>query len=195
MMSQDFHLVQLVEALKKINYDVIGLCKVKREKEEILQRTGYILYTKTDTRRRGSIGMLVKPKWKENIQEFEGYSDRVCTLILKFENDLFAIVQAYAPTSCAPETKMNQFYDQLLAATNETSTCTWQIVMGDFNAKIGQTTDYDDDVMGKFGFGTRNERGKRFLEFARQNQLFITNSMFQKKDDKRFTWSIHTTKN
>lgn len=42
-MSQDFHLVQLDEALSKINFDVIGLCEVKRDKEEILQRHGYIL--------------------------------------------------------------------------------------------------------------------------------------------------------
>lgn len=98
-------------------------------------------------------------------------------------------------TSAAPESEIDQFYDQVLTAINDVSQCTWLIVMGDFNAKIGQSTDHDDDVMGKFGFGIRNERGKRLLEFARQNQLFIANTMFKKKNYRRHTWSISATKN
>ena len=48
------------------------------------------------------------------------------------------------------------------------------------NAKIGKC-DSDDDVMGKYGFGDRNERSEKLIQFARLQKLFITNSMFKKK--------------
>lgn len=49
--------------------------------------------------------------------------------------------------------------------------------------------------MGYFGFGQRNERGQLLLDFARSQELFITNSMFKKRDKRRATWSMGNTNN
>lgn len=159
------------------------------------ERPGYILYTKTATRRRGSIGILVKYSWKENIKSFKGYSDRLCSLVLKFKEGLFGFIQAYAPTSTASDSEMQQFYNLLSQATNDLSKCNWLVVMWDFNAKIGQSTDHDDDVMGKIEFGVRNDRGEKLIQFARNQKLSITNTIFQKRDRRRHTWSLGVSQN
>lgn len=193
--SKDHHLLELDEALLKINYDVIGLCEVKRQDEEIIERPRYILYTKTKTRRRGSVGFLIHSKWKENIVNFKGYSDRVCTMTLTFNKKIFGFVQAYAPTSSAPDFEIDTFYGDLTTACDEISKSHWYVIMGDFNAKIGETTEEDSDVMGKFGFGVRNDRGRRLIEFAREKQLFIANTMFKKRNLRRPTWSLGRASN
>lgn len=40
-LQTEIHLLKISEALKKINYDVIGLSEVKRENEEILQTENF----------------------------------------------------------------------------------------------------------------------------------------------------------
>ena len=54
--------------------------------------------------------------------------------------------------------------------------------MGDFNAKSG-VRNINDNIKcaGPRRIGNRNERGKRQLGFAEENNLKINNSFFQKE--------------
>ena len=42
--------------------------------------------------------------------------------------------------------------------------------------------------MGKFGYGERNERGERLLEFAALNDLYICSTKFKHKPSRKWTW-------
>ena len=51
--------------------------------------------------------------------------------------------------------------------------------MGDFNSKIGHR-DYDEEeVMGPHGFGIRNERGDKLIQFAQGQRLKNNEHLFQ----------------
>ena len=180
------------DAIKEIKYDVIGLSEVKREDEEILETEKFVLCSKTNTRKRGSIGFAVKKKWK--IELFKSYSDRVAVLLVKVNDQSFGFVQGYAPTSASKDEEINDFYDQIHRAIKDVEKCKWVVVMGDWNAKIGQC-DCDTDVMGRFGFGVRNERGEKLIQFVRSQKLFIVNSMFKKNEKRRATWSLGKANN
>lgn len=194
-MSRDEHVVQMEEALKNINYDVIGLCEVKREDETILERNDFILYTKTITRRRGSVGLLVKKKYKDAIEHFKSQSDRVCHVTIKLKQGILSIIQAYAPHSGRPDKEIAEFYKDLQKTINETEKSNYQVIMGDFNAKIGEPIGDDNDVMGQFGFCQRNERGQNLIDFARSQELLITNTLFKKRAKRRVTWSMGNANN
>jgi exonuclease III len=103
-MSNDFHLLQMKNALKNIEYDIVGLCEVKREGEK---------KEKKNTRRRGSVGLIVNIKWKKNIKFFKSFSDRVCMVVLDFGNSSLAVIQVYAPTSTAPLSEIEELYEQI----------------------------------------------------------------------------------
>lgn len=49
--------------------------------------------------------------------------------------------------------------------------------MGDFKAKIG--TGPEDDLMGQFGLGARNEGGNQLIQFCREEQFVITNTFYE----------------
>jgi len=51
--------------------------------------------------------------------------------------------------------------------------------MGDFNGNVGEIK--DDDVVGPFGLGQRNEPGQRILECSRNHNLIVANTWFQTK--------------
>ncbi|CAF3692613.1 unnamed protein product [Rotaria sp. Silwood1] len=63
------------------------------------------------------------------------------------------------------------------------------ILTGDWNAKVGNDNTDWEHVMGKHGYGTRNERGERLLEFAAEHDLFICNTRFQQKPRRKWTWA------
>jgi len=43
--------------------------------------------------------------------------------------------------------------------------------------------------MGKYGYGDRNERGERFLEFATVHDLYACSAKFQHKPNRKWTWA------
>ena len=45
-----------------------------------------------------------------------------------------------------------------------------------------------EDIMGKFGHGRQNHRGEMLIDFCRDNELFITNTMFRHRKRRKVTW-------
>lgn len=141
------------------------------------------------------MGFLIKKKFKNNITNFIGISERIALLQVKFECFSLSLIQAYAPTERSTQDEIDKFYKDIEYA--HTMTEGMIIVMGDFNAKIGcPKADYYP-VMGKHGYGVCNERGERLLSYAYQHNLSVMNTFFKKKESRRWTWSSpdQTTKN
>ena len=46
--------------------------------------------------------------------------------------------------------------------------------MGDFNGKVGDNK--EEDTVGTFGLGIRNDNGERAVEFCKRHNLFATNT-------------------
>ncbi|XP_062525564.1 uncharacterized protein LOC134199212 [Bombyx mori] len=132
------------------------------------------------------VGFLIKKAWKNNITNFTGISERVALLQMNFGGLDISIIQAYAPTEKSDDTEIQKFYNDLKKAhtlSNEKI-----IILGDFNAKIGQPKKEEKFVMGQYGLGQRNERGERLLEYALEYRLAIINTYFKKRPSRRWTW-------
>ncbi|CAF5013436.1 unnamed protein product, partial [Rotaria sp. Silwood1] len=91
------------------------------------------------------------------------------------------IINVYAPTSEASMDDIETFYDNLEEAVANTPKKDILIITGDWNAKVGDNNTGWESVMGKYGYGTINERGEQLLEFATSHNLFICNTEFQQK--------------
>ena len=64
------------------------------------------------------------------------------------------------------------------------------LVMGDFNSKVGRIVDSNEKgVVGNFGLGERNDCGERLVEFAIENEMAITNTMFMNHKRRLYTWT------
>jgi hypothetical protein len=59
------------------------------------------------------------------------------------------------------------------------------IVMGDFNSIVREG--FTDKVVGPFGLGRRNERGKMPIDFCKQQDLLVMNTWFVKRKTKQYT--------
>src|SRR5580658_10458105 len=109
-------------------------------------------------------------------------------MMIKMQGELVNIVliQLYMPTSEHSDEEVEEMYEQLEELMSEQKGSDHVVVMGDWNAIVGEGR--DELVIGKFGLGVRNERGERMIEFCKRNKLVVTNTWFEQEKRRRYTW-------
>ena len=63
------------------------------------------------------------------------------------------------------------------------------ITIGDFNAKTGTGKNEYPENIGKYGKGKLNTNGRCLLEYAKEHDMIVTNTMFNHKMCHRTTWT------
>ncbi|CAH2085157.1 unnamed protein product [Euphydryas editha] len=179
-------LIELTEALKNIKFDILGLSEVRRFGNKIDDYGELILCYTGETAGKHGVGFIVKQHWKKHIESYIGISERVAILNLNINNRKISLIQVYVPTESASKDDIDKFYETL----NEAMKIAHKEVhvMGDFNAKIGQPRADEYLIMKLNGYGTRNTRGERLIEFALEHKLSIINTFFKKRSGRKWTW-------
>lgn len=189
-LNKDEKIYELEEEIKDLNWDIIGLAEVKRKGEErITLQSGNILYYKGhDEQSLNGVGFLVSKKYASRIEQYVGISERIAMIMMNIHEKItLKIIQVYAPTSTHPDEEIDEFYEKII----ETNTCyhsTYTLIIGDFNAKIGQRLEETESYIGEFGYGVRNDRGETLVNFLHSNKYFAMNTFYKKKPQRKWTW-------
>ncbi|KAJ0172381.1 hypothetical protein K1T71_012354 [Dendrolimus kikuchii] len=191
----DSHLTELEVELSRINWHILGLSEVRREGEDtITLESGHLLYFREgDRASQGGVGFLVNKTLVNNVVEVNSVSNRVAYLVLKLTNRYsLKVVQVYAPTSAHSDEEVEAMYDDITKAIHGTTSAHYNVVMGDFNAKVG-VQKCDEPIIGPYGLGRRNHRGQMLVNFLEMQGLFLMNSFYKKKPQRRWTWQSPDT--
>jgi hypothetical protein len=172
--------------MKTIKFDIMGICEVRRTGCSIEEYSEFILCTIGTTPGQYGVGFIIKKTLKNSVESFVGISERVALLKLKHGNQHLDIIQVYAPTESADDDEILRFYDTINEALKLTGKHV--IVMGDYNAKIGQPEPEEYLITKHYGYGSRNDRGEKLIQFAYENNLSILNTFFIKRNNRRWTW-------
>ncbi|KAK6762618.1 hypothetical protein RB195_023370 [Necator americanus] len=141
---------------------------------------------KVPSRNVGGVGFVVRPSVVHLVDSHEILSPRLAILRLRpLRQKSISIINCYSPTSAADDFELDAFYEELEVVRNEKSF--YKLVVGDFNAKLGKATEKEYRI-GRFGLGDRNENGNRLAGLLSVARLFHGNSLFMKKDHRRWTW-------
>ena len=112
------------------------------------------------------------------------------TISIHFQGNAFdiTVIQVYAPTSNAEETKVEQFYEDLQDLLELTPKKDVLFIIRNWNAKVGSQE--TPGVTDKSGLGIQNEAGQRLIEFWQENALVITNTLFQQHKRRLYTRTL-----
>ena len=103
-------------------------------------------------------------------------SDRIALVKLKAKPFSINVIQICASKSAFIEEDLEEFYEELDKCKKECKDHEVNIVMGDFNAKVGRGR--HTDIVGSEGLGEMNGRGEKLTEWCKQNNQIIMNTWF-----------------
>ena len=174
--------------MKRFKYDILGISEVRwTGKGET--PNGDFIWSGEETSHVRGVGFLLSAQAKKALIGYNPISSRIISARFDAVPFKISVIHVYAPTSSSSEEEIEAFYndvDETIAKADKKDII---IITGDWNAKIGSDNTDWKYVMGRYGYGDRNERGERLLEFATVQNLYICNTRFQQKPNRKWTWA------
>ena len=177
----------LKQEMETLDIDILGVCETRWTGNGCFTSDNVVMLYSGGETHSNSVGVIMKKHIAKSIIGCWSISDRVMVVKLKGTPADVNIIQAYAPTSASTEDALENFYHDLEKAMSVCKSSEMKIVMGDFNAKIGEER-YNTTV-GPYGLGTRNDRGDTMVEWCERTELVVTNTWFKQHKRRLYTWT------
>ena len=136
---------------------------------------------------------LAQASWEAAGCVFDAVSERIVRIRVKLHLSFATIIAVYTPTNPTTSTSeamspSTEFYSLLQSVIASVPHKDMLIVLGDLNARIGQSSPHWKSIVGPFTTDDTNENGSLLLDFCASNNLFIANTWFQHKPIHLTTW-------
>ena len=179
---------ELADLMEQRNVDILCLqeTKWKGSKARNIGGECKLFYNGADGRKNG-IGIVMREELDESLLEVKRVSDRLMVMKLKVKGHILNIVSAYAPQDNSSMEEKNDFWQDLDGFIESVSKEERIVLGADLNGHVGEGNIVDEEVMGRYGAGTRNKEGSMVVDFAKRMDLAIVNTYFKKKDEHRVT--------
>ncbi|KAL1446126.1 hypothetical protein WDU94_014018 [Cyamophila willieti] len=187
-MNKEGKLENLVREMKKNNIDLMGLGEVRWIGEgELIVDEYKMVYKGGEKKKEFGVGFIYKQSLDKNVIKIIPKSDRVIAMKMTSDPVDTLIIQVYMPTSNATDDFVDEIYKQIEEVIEENGKGQIRtIIMGDWNSVVGDES--MEGIVGKYGYGKRNERGEKLIEFCKQFDFWISNTWFKQHKRRLYTW-------
>ena len=173
------------------NIDVIGIAEHRWAGQGHFRPEGGGIFVFSGREQPGhsGVGVYLAGATARSLMGYNPISDRVLVVRLHARPTNITIIQVYAPTSAAMDEEVGHFYEVVQQALDATPATDFLVLLGNFNTKIGEgVDDCEEATIGRFGLGSRNERGEYLVSFATNNKLTVCNTLFEQHKRRLYTW-------
>ena len=180
---------ELADMIEQRNVDILCLqeTKWKGSKAKNIGGGCKIFYNEADGRKNG-IGIVVREELAESVLEVKRVLDRLMAMKLEVNGSILNIVSTYAPQVNNSMKEKNEFWEDLDGLIQSISTEERTVLGADLNGHVGEGNIGDEEIMGRYGAGTRNKEELMVVDFGKRMDLAIVNTYFKKKDEHRVTY-------
>ena len=136
------------------------------------------------------VGILVNKNIGGALLEWIPISERIITARIQTKLRNMSIVQCYAPTENAELDEKEAFYSLLDKTLVGIKRSGINVMMGDFNVKVGNNNQDIKHIMSRHGMpcDKENEKGQLLIELCGKHGLVIGGTVFPQKEGHKVTW-------
>ena len=188
--KDNWRICELIHHMDKYNISIIGLQEHRRVHEEEIKYEnidGHLLVTSSAWRNSsqaaiGGVGFLMNRKAEKALCDVTSVTNRILKATFAGNPEL-TLVTAYSPTNMRQNhDETESFYDSMRDTIDQTPKHNFLAILGDWNAKVSHSHV-------RFAHDRRtNENGSRLIDLACEKSLCITNTLFQKRKGKLWTF-------
>ena len=181
--------------LQRYGIDIAALSETKLHGEGQLTEAaaGYSFFWKgkpEGERCEAGVGFAIRSSLLPKLTKLpNGINERImsCRFSLNRGQNV-TMLSIYAPTMTQSAENKEKFYEELRNFLYSVPRQDKLILMGDFNARVGNDIESWKGVLGSHGIGKMNSNGLLLLSLCQEFQLAITNTMFRLKNIHKGTW-------
>ena len=180
---------ELADMMERRNVDILCLQETKWKGSKARNIGGgcKIFYNGADGRKNG-IGIVLREELAESVQEVKRTSDRLMAMKLEVNGSILNIVSAYHLQVNNSMEEKNDFWEDLDGLIESISKEERIILGADLNGHVGEGNIGDEEIMRRYGAGTRNKEGSVVVDFGKRMNLAIVNTYSKKKDKHKMTY-------
>ena len=148
----------VTKELQRLNIDIAALSETHLSGEDQIMelKSGYTLFwvgKPEGERRDGGVGFAIKACLVDKIERPSSINDRIMKLRIPLTcGRHLSVLSVYAPTMQATEESIMSFYETLRCTISSVPKEEKLIILGDFNARVGQEHQ-TWDALGRYGIG------------------------------------------
>ena len=181
--------VEIVEEARKNRLDILGISSTKKKgKGSFNLKNGWqLFYSGIDTSvyAQAGVTIMIGPNLADAVLEWKPVNERIALVRLQLQKTILTVIQVYAPNT---ETVYPVFLDTVLATMESVPESDAMVVIGNFNAYVGNDSTTWHNVIGRNGDADTNNQGRLLLDFCANSALSIMNTFFEHKDIHKYTW-------
>lgn len=183
---------ELFEELRIVNWDAVLISETWREKSNERWTTGDgHMFCGAGGKKGGKgVGIILHRRWTKGVTAFHAINERLCAIDVNIFDRRIRFIAVYMPHGGCDDEEVEGTYSLLTQLTaqgaRENRLC---ITVGDWNAVVGsRNSGEDEQIIGTFGVGTRNERGDWLVNWATAHRFCIANTLSRKQFEEQWTY-------